>query len=70
THQVFRLADSVRVTVARVDLDARRIDFALAGDGLVGRPRRVSVRSRLKDGNIPGKSQSRGRSKKSGKRRR
>ena len=70
THQVFRLADSVRVTVARVDLDARRIDFALAGDGPVGRPRRVSVRSRLKEGKIPGKSQSRGRSKKSGKRRR
>ncbi|MAW57505.1 MAG: ribonuclease R [Oceanospirillales bacterium TMED33] len=70
THQVFRLADSVRVTVARVDLDARRIDFALAGDGPVGRPRRVSVRSRLKEGKIPGKSQSRGRSKKSGKSRR
>ena len=70
THQVFRLADSVRVTVARVDLDARRIDFALAGDGPVGRPRRVSARSRLKEGKIPGKSQSRGRSKKSGKRRR
>jgi len=70
THQVFRLADSVRVTVARVDLDARRIDFALAGGGPVGRPRRVSVRSRLKEGKILGKSPSRGRSKKSGKRRR
>ena len=70
THQVFRLADSVRVTVARVDLDARRIDFALAGNGPTGRPRRASVRSRLKEGNIPGKGQSRDRSKKSGKRRR
>ncbi len=70
THQVFRLADSVRVAVARVDLDARRIDFALAGNGPAGRLRRVSVRSRLKEGKIPGNSQSRGRSKKSGKRRR
>jgi len=70
THQVFRLADSVRVTVARVDLDARRIDFALAGNGPTGRPFRVSVRSRLKEGKIPGKNQSRDRSKKSGKRRR
>ena len=70
THQVFRLADSVRVTVARVDLDARRIDFALAGNGPTGRPRRVNVRSRLKEGKIPGKNQSKGRSKKSGKRRR
>ena len=70
THQVFRLADSVRVKVARVDLDARRIDFALAGDGPVGRPRKSSVRSRLKEGKIPGKSQPRDRSKKSGKKRR
>ncbi|MEC9077004.1 MAG: ribonuclease R [Pseudomonadota bacterium] len=70
THQVFRLADSVRVTVARVDLDARRIDFALAGNGPAGRLRRVSARSRLKEGKIPGKNQSRDRSKKSGKRRR
>ncbi|MEC8307706.1 MAG: ribonuclease R [Pseudomonadota bacterium] len=70
THQVFRLADSVRVTVARVDLDARRIDFALAVDGPVGRQGRVGIRSRLKEGKIPGNSQSRGRSKKSGKIRR
>ena len=70
THQVFRLADSVRVTVARVDLDARRIDFALAVDGPVGRPGRVGIRSRLKEGKISGNSQSRGRSKKSGKIRR
>ncbi|MGB0225922.1 MAG: ribonuclease R, partial [Litorivicinaceae bacterium] len=70
THQVFRLADSVRVTVARVDLDARRIDFALAGNGPTGRPRRASVRSRLKEGKISGKGQSRDRPKKSGKRRR
>ena len=70
THQVCRLADSVRVKVARVDLDARRIDFALAGDGPVGRPRKSSVRSRLKEGKIPGKSQPRDRSKKSGKKRR
>ena len=70
THQVFRLADSVRVKVARVDLDARRIDFALAGNGPVGRPRKASVRSRLKEGNIPGKAKSKERSKKSGKKRR
>ena len=70
THQVFRLADSVQVTVARVDLDARRIDFALAGNGPAGKPRRGSVRSRLKEGKISGKSQARDRSKKSGKRRR
>ena len=70
THQVFRLADSVRVTVARVDLDARRIDFALAGNGPAGRPRKVSVRSRLKEGKFSGRGQSSDRSKKSGKRRR
>ncbi|MEC9076844.1 MAG: ribonuclease R, partial [Pseudomonadota bacterium] len=70
THQVFRLADSVRVTVARVDLDSRRIDFALAGNGPTGKPRRVSVRSRLKEGKFSGESQSSDRSKKLGKRRR
>jgi ribonuclease R len=36
----------------------------------VGRPRRASVRSRLKEGNIPGKAKSKERSKKSGKKRR
>lgn len=54
TRQVYRLADSVKVTVARVDLESRRIDFAIAGGG-TGRVQKSSVRSRLKDGNIPGK---------------
>ena len=47
TRQVFRLADSVSVQVVRVDLEARRIDFALAG-GPIGRQKKSRVRSRLK----------------------
>ncbi len=54
TRQVYRLADSVRVSVARVDLEARRIDFAIAG-APAGRSAKPSVRSRLKAGHIPGK---------------
>ena len=48
TRRVYRLADSVRVTIARVDLDARRIDFAIAGDSQ--QPRKVSIRDRLRSG--------------------
>ena len=45
THQVFRLADKVQVKVVRVDLDARRIDFALVGVvPSVGSKRQVFVR--------------------------
>jgi len=33
THQIFRLADKVRVKVTRVDLDDRKIDFELVGSG-------------------------------------
>ncbi len=47
TRQVFRLADSVSVRVVRVDLEARRIDFALAGVP-IGRLKKSRVRSRLK----------------------
>lgn len=55
THQVYRLADAVKVKVARVDLEARRIDFAIAGGQQDGRTAKGSVRSRLKSGQIPGK---------------
>ena len=37
---VFRLADRVRVRVVRVDLDDRKIDLELAGDGRRRGPRR------------------------------
>lgn len=50
TRRVYRLADSVRVTIARVDLDARRIDFAIAGDSQ--QPRKVSIRDRLRSGDV------------------
>lgn len=73
THQVYRLADSVRVQVARVDLEARRIDFAMAGGGAAPRTAKGSVRARLKSGNIPGKGRSKsgkkGRSGGAGKKR-
>ena len=55
TRQAFRLADSVSVQVVRVDLDARRIDFALAGQP-IGRPQKSSIRSRQKKGKIPDKA--------------
>ncbi|MBI3772717.1 MAG: ribonuclease R [Gammaproteobacteria bacterium] len=35
SHRSYRLADKVRVKVARVDLDRRRIDFELVEDGVV-----------------------------------
>jgi ribonuclease R len=57
THQVYRLADSVKVQVARVDLEARRIDFAISGFGSQPRASKGSVRGRFKTGNVPGKSQ-------------
>lgn len=66
TRQVYRLADSVKVTVARVDLESRRIDFAIAGGG-TGRVQKSSVRSRLKDGNIPGKGRQDAKTGKSSK---
>lgn len=66
TRQVYRLADSVKVTVARVDLESRRIDFAIAG-GAPGRAPKSSVRSRLKEGNIPGKGKKDAKSSRPGK---
>jgi len=66
TRQVYRLADSVKVTVARVDLESRRIDFAIAGGGS-GRVQKSSVRSRLKEGNIPGKGKRDHKAAKTGK---
>ena len=59
THQVFRLADKVQVKVVRVDLDARRIDFALVGGGPVGRVKKASIRSNLKAGKIKGEVRAR-----------
>ena len=51
TRQAFRLADSVSVQVARVDLEARRIDFALAGQPIT-KPKKSRIRSRQKKGKI------------------
>jgi ribonuclease R len=65
THQVYRLADTVQVKVARVDLEARRIDFAMAGGGQHAATSKGSVRSRLKSGQIPGKGRAKS-AKKSG----
>lgn len=50
TRRVYRLADSLRVTIARVDLDARRIDFAVAGSSPM--PRKASIRDRLRTGDV------------------
>ncbi len=36
--KVYRLADRVRVKVARVDLEATKIDFVLAGDDVAAAP--------------------------------
>ena len=73
THQVYRLADAVKVKVARVDLEARRIDFAIAGGQQDNRTAKGSVRSRLKSGQIPGKGRAKpakkGGSSRSGKKR-
>ncbi len=52
TNQAFRLADSVSVQVVRVDLEARRIDFALAGQP-IAKPKKSNIRSRLKKVKIP-----------------
>jgi hypothetical protein len=54
----------------RVDLDARRIDFALVGGVSVGRVRKASIRSNLKAGKIKGRSARKDRSRKAGKNRR
>ncbi len=70
THQVFRLADKVQVKVVRVDLDARRIDFALVGSAPVGRIKKASIRSNLKAGKIKGRNARKDRSRKVGKKRR
>jgi ribonuclease R len=40
SRKTFRLADRVRVKIARVDLESSRLDFLLAGDSAVG-PRHV-----------------------------
>jgi ribonuclease R len=42
TRKQFRLADRVRVKIARVDLETSRIDFLLAGDSASG-PRHVKT---------------------------
>jgi ribonuclease R len=42
TRKQFRLADRVRVKIARADLETSRIDFVLAGDSLEG-PRHVKT---------------------------
>ena len=55
TRRVYRLADSLRVTIARVDLEARRIDFAIAGNSPM--PRKASIRDRLRTGDV-GKARS------------
>ena len=70
THQSFRLADKVQVRVVRVDLDARRIDFALVGIAPVGRNQKASIRSNLKAGKIRKRSERKDRTRKVGKKRR
>jgi ribonuclease R len=40
TRKLFRLADRVRVKIARVDLETSRLDFLLAGDSAEG-PRHI-----------------------------
>ena len=70
THQSFRLADKVQVRVVRVDLDARRIDFALVGIAPVGRNQKASIRSNLKAGKIRRRSERKDRTRKVGKKRR
>ncbi|MFP8966369.1 ribonuclease R [Pokkaliibacter sp. CJK22405] len=51
TGQSFRLGDSVRVRVSRVDLDERKIDFELVSGPSKKLAR--SIRDRLKTGDIP-----------------
>ena len=70
THQAFRLADKVQVKVVRVDLDARRIDFALVGTAPVGRIQKASIRSDLKVGKTRRKSERKDRMSKVRKKRR
>jgi ribonuclease R len=49
TRKTFRLADRVRVKIARVDLETSRLDFVLAGDSASG-PRHVrTLRRRSRD---------------------
>ncbi|MFO1283158.1 MAG: ribonuclease R [Burkholderiales bacterium] len=57
--RVFRLADRLRVCVARVDLDQSRVDFTLADEGP---PRRAPVSQPLaRDGRAAPKPRGRGR---------
>ena len=70
TNQVFRLADKVQVKVVRVDLDARRIDFALVSTAPVGRIKKANTCSDLKAGKVKRKSSRKDRSRKVGRRRR
>jgi ribonuclease R len=49
TRKTFRLADRVRVKIARVDLETSRLDFVLAGDSASG-PRHVKTLRRRSRG--------------------
>jgi len=60
----------VQVKVVRVDLDARRIDFALVGSASTGPGRKTPIRSNLKGGKIRGGNARNDRSRKVGKKRR
>ncbi|MEZ5476758.1 MAG: hypothetical protein R3E95_04485 [Thiolinea sp.] len=48
--RTFRLGDSIRVTVARVDLDERKIDFVLdsGAEPARSKPRKYKGKSRKK----------------------
>lgn len=51
SHQEFKLGDAVMVKVAKVDVDARKIDFELlsaSGESLVHKPRQGSSQSKKK----------------------
>ncbi len=52
THQVFRLADSVRVKIVRVDLESRRIDFSLADNSVKSLSKKNKPKFKTKSSHI------------------
>ncbi|MBR9827700.1 MAG: ribonuclease R [Oceanospirillales bacterium] len=68
TRRVFKLGDRLEVTVVRVDLEDRKIDFEIAGEKADPKPKKPSQREKLSkgqfDGERPAKKRGRSRAKK------